>query len=103
MYEPSLDPEDYCFGKSCYQCEQHEEKQDRLIGTLRQVIKILYHDEAIDTAKLDDYLHDLCLELKVKFPMDKSLEIMRTKRSPKIEDILSDWKEYNSKALKQTI
>jgi len=64
-YEPDCDP---CY--ECPDCEDHITNIDHAADHLTAVLEMLYGDEQLDTAQLEDHLDEIqsALGMKFKFP-----------------------------------
>lgn len=77
-------------------CDGCDDKQiiiDNAKNYLQLIIDVLYGEEKIDKAQLDDMIGDLCHELEMEMPI----------HLPKVQrgDLLSHWVKFNNQHLKQ--
>jgi hypothetical protein len=87
-YEP-----DYYYEPECSGCEEKEKATQVAREYLEELITILYSEEKLDTAKLDDILGELAHQFDCKVPA----HLPRVSR----EDGISKWINFNNQYLKQ--
>lgn len=93
-YEP--DHLDYQSLQSCNSCHEKEKTYERANEYLTKVIHILYSDDKLNTAELENALDELCYLFDVQLPANMPTIERREKKS-----LLKDWIEFNNNYLKQ--